>query len=97
LSDVGYIGHTLHFKPDSHFLIEHNEILLNVIKTMLLAADRSITLTVDNLSDIKFQYQKKHCHISNRILIWNVTVGVSIKKILKKLQSQLMYIYGYVY
>jgi len=34
----------VHLRLDSHFLIGQNEILLNVIKVMLLAADRGLVI-----------------------------------------------------
>ena len=56
MSDVDYVGHTLHFKPDSHFLIGQNEILLNVIKTMVLAADRGvITYSADSRQAVRYK------------------------------------------
>ena len=55
MSDVGYHGHTLHFRLDSHFLIGQNEILLTVIKGMLLAVDR-VLVTYSAVESIRSKF-----------------------------------------
>ena len=100
LSEVGCLGHTLHFKLDSNFLVRQNEILLNVIKAILLAADSGVfTHSVDSRQSVRYkipianeplsQHTKNLCMEHPR---WCINY-----KDLKNLQSQLIYIYGYVY